>query len=306
MTTHAAAGNKRAGVWYAIAAFAAWGVLPAYWKALKQVPATEILAHRIIWSLVFVAALLGATRRWGELKQVARDGKKRLYLLATSLLIGANWLIYIWAVNADHIVESSMGYYITPLLNVLLGLAFLRERLNGRQILVLTLAAAGVLIRTVQYGSIPWISLGLALTFSLYGLLKKIADIDGIIGLLAETAVLAPIALGYVLFRQVQGTGALGTSPIVITILLVSAGAVTSIPLLLFAEGARRVPLATIGFAQYLSPSLSLLLGVLVYREAFSGMHALSFGLIWCALTVYSLSNARRFGGLLFKRRTAA
>jgi len=285
--------HKRAGVLYVTAAFAVWGVLPVYWKALQSVPPLEILMHRIIWSLVFVSVLLTVAKRGKTLRENLGSARVRLFLLATSALIGINWFLYIWAVNNGHIVESSMGYFITPLLNVLLGMIFLRERLNARQTTALTLAAAGVIIRTAQYGGIPWISLGLALSFALYGLLKKLANLDSLIGLLGETAVLAPAALGYILFLQVRGTGAFAASSCAVTLMLAAAGIVTSVPLLLFAEGAKRVPLATVGFAQYISPSLSLCLGVLVYHEVFTGMHALSFSLIWCALLVYSFSRVK-------------
>ncbi|MGE5530060.1 MAG: EamA family transporter RarD [Patescibacteria group bacterium] len=285
------------GLSYVVAAFAAWGVLPVYWKLMAGVPAAEILAHRVVWSLVFVAALLFlAAGRRAKLGAILRDGKKRLYFPATAVLIGANWFLYIHAVNSGHIVESSLGYYITPLLNVLLGLVFLRERLRPAQILALALAAAGVIIRTIQYGSVPWISLGLALTFSLYGLLKKAADLDGISGLFLETAVLAPLALGFIIFWQARGEGSFAAAGVPTSLLLAGAGVVTATPLLWFAEGARRVTLTTVGFAQYLSPTLSLALGVLLYREPFSGWHAVSFGFIWCALAVYSLSQARQFG----------
>lgn len=293
MSVHKNTSGDKAGVWYALAAFALWGVLPLYWKALARVPAAEILAHRVIWSLVFVAMLLVATKRWNALKQVAGDGKKRVSLLVSALLVGLNWFIYIWAVNAGHILEASMGYFITPLLNVLLGLVFLREKLNTRQAVALGLAAAGVLLRTIELGNIPWISLSLAVSFAGYGFVKKTANLDGVIGLLAETAVLAPIAVCYVAFRQIGGSGALGASTLAVTLLLLGAGVVTSTPMILFAEGARRVTLSTLGFVQYVLPSISLLLGVLVYHEPLTRVQALSFVLIWCALVLYSLANVR-------------
>ncbi|MGE5599124.1 MAG: EamA family transporter RarD, partial [Bacteroidota bacterium] len=263
------------------------------WKLLERVPAAEILAHRILWSLVFTTVLLAVRRRWTELRRILGERRNRWYLLGTAILIGANWFIYIQAVNTGHLVESSLGYFITPLLNVLFGLVFLGEVLGAAQGAALALAAAGVVVRAVQYGSVPWIALGLALTFAIYGLLKKAADLDGVVGLLAETAVLAPAALGYVLFRHGQGAGAFGAGPAA-TLLLAGTGIVTAAPLLWFAEGARRVPLATVGFAQYVSPSLQLCLGVLVYRERFSPMHAASFGLIWCALAVFTAAQWKR------------
>ncbi|MGE5550812.1 MAG: EamA family transporter RarD [Bacteroidota bacterium] len=283
------------GVLLVVASFALWGVLPVYWKALHQVPSAEILAHRIFWSLIFTGALLALTSRRAELARALRDGRKRLYMAAAAIMICANWWIYIVAVNTGHILESSLGYFITPLLNVLLGLLVLRERLNAAQVTALILATAGVAIRIAQYGSVPWVSLGLALTFATYGLLKKVANLDAIVGLFVETAVLAPLALGFLALRHAAGVGAFGAASVSVTVLLAGAGIITATPLLLFAAGTRRVPLATVGFAQYVSPTLILCLGVFVYKETFTGIHALSFGLIWAALAVYSLSHVRWF-----------
>lgn len=287
-------GREKRGLLYTFGSFALWGVLPVYWKLLQHVPPVEILAHRIVWSLIFTAALVLTLRKRDELRSLAAR-RNRLYLLGAAVLICANWGLYIHAVNSDHILESSLGYYITPLLNVLLGLIFLGERLNRGQIAALVLALIGVGVRTWQYGRMPWLSLALAATFAFYGLLKKLANLDGIVGLLGETATLAPAALGFLLFQSARGAGSFTASPAT-TLLLAGAGAVTSVPLLLFAEGARRVPLATVGFAQYLSPSLSLILGVAIYGEPFASWDIASFGCVWCALGIYTLSQWRRAG----------
>lgn len=278
------------GIMYAVAAFTAWGFLPLYWKVLKQMPAGEILAHRILWSFVFVFLLLAVMGRWKELRQAAVNRSNLAAMLLSSVLISANWYIYIWAINDNHVVEASLGYYINPLFNVLLGVAVLKERLNPRQLVSLVLAFAGVSIITLQYGKVPWIALSLTLTFGLYGLVKKLTRLDAMTGLFFETLCVAPVALGYIIMLQVNGTGAFGVATGGTTFLLMLAGVVTALPLLWFAQGARLVPLSTIGFAQYISPSISLVLGIFVFREPFTGVEILSFGLIWSALVLYSWS----------------
>ncbi len=290
MTQH----TEKSGTGFVVAAYIAWGLLPIYWKALQSVPASEILAHRILWSFVFVLLLVVSTGRWPEFKRTFRTGRNRLVCLLTAAIIGSNWFIYIWAVNHNHIVDASLGYFINPLFSVLLGVVFLRERLNRWQAAAFILAAAGVGYLTLTFGRIPWIALSLALTFGLYGLLRKTARVESLIGLTAETGLLSPLVLTYIILAQVRGTGAVGTASFHIHALLVGAGLVTATPLLWFTIGVRRIKLSTAGFLQYLAPSLQLLLGVAVYAEPFTKTHGISFGFIWIALLIYSLSSAPR------------
>lgn len=280
------------GILYACAAFTLWGLLPLYWKLLKEMPATEILAHRVLWCFVFVLGLLTVWGRWRDLRAALTKGSTLGAVLLSSLLISFNWFLYIWAINNNHLVESSLGYYINPLLNVLLGVVVLKERLNGWQLVSLLLALTGVSIITLQYGKVPWISLSLALSFALYGLVKKLTRLDAITGLAIETMMVAPVAFGYILLKQFRGTGSFGSANLSITLLLIFSGVVTALPLLCFARGANLVPLSTIGFTQYLSPSITLLLGIFVFREPFTKVEMLSFAFIWGALVVYSVSQS--------------
>jgi chloramphenicol-sensitive protein RarD len=279
------------GAWYAVAAFSLWGVLPLYWKALKQVPSTQILAHRIIWTCIFVLLLLLLKKRVREARDSFLSARNRIYFALGALCIGVNWFIYIWAVNTGHIVETSMGYFINPLFSMLLGVIFLKERLNFWQIVSVCLAFCGVLYMTVQYGKLPWIALSLAVSFGLYGLLRKTSHAESLAGLIFETAFLSPIAFIYLVFRGVQGTGSFGAVSPLLHLLLMSSGIVTAMPLLWFTNGARRIPLSTVGFIQYLTPSLKLFIGVIVFKEPFTDVHTLSFSLIWGALVIYSLSH---------------
>lgn len=285
-----------AGVWYTIAAYGAWGILPLYWKALQAVPASQILANRVIWSFVFVGVLLTLTRRWADFKQIFSNRKNMLSLTLGSLLISANWFTYIWAVNTDQVIATSLGYYINPLVTVLLGLLVLRERLDRWQIVSLLLATAGVAIVAFRYGEIPWVSLALALTFGLYGLVKKLVKVDATLSLGMETVIVTPLALAYLLFCQINGSSAVGHVAYSKLLLLVLSGVITALPLLWFAEGAKRIPLSTVGFIQYLSPTIGLLLGVFLFKEPFTETDAISFGFIWAALALYTLSrlNFRR------------
>lgn len=278
------------GVGYAVGAFALWGILPLYWKVLAQVPAAQILAHRILWSFIFVAVLLTVWGRWSVLKETVMRRENRRAVILGSLFISGNWFLYIWAVNSGHVVEASMGYYINPLFSVALGVAVLRERLNFWQWISMGLAFTGVLYATVQLGKFPWVALTLAVTFALYGLVKKKADLEALVGLGLETAVVLPFALGYLVFCHQKHMGAFGEIWWV-TLLLMGAGVVTATPLLWFAEAAKRVPLSTVGIAQYISPSLTLLFGVLVFGESFTPAHSVSFGLIWAALILFSCAK---------------
>lgn len=283
------------GVLYAVAAFSFWGVLPLYWKVLRHVPAPEILAHRILWSFVFLGVIMLCYGKWDTLKEVMSLPAKRRGVFAGGVILSLNWLIFIWAINSQHIVEASLGYYINPLINVALGMFVLHEKLNLWQIVSIFLAFLGVLIMTVRFGSVPWIALSLAISFALYGLIKKMTNIDSLVGLLMETLFVMPAALVYLIFKGMNGTGALGSSTFVITMFLMGAGIVTALPLLWFSQGALRIPLSTVGIIQYLSPSISLLIGVLIFKEPFTNTHMISFAFIWCALALYSLSRLEYF-----------
>jgi chloramphenicol-sensitive protein RarD len=284
-------GSKTSGIWFVLAAFVTWGVLPIYWKALKSVPADQIVAHRIFWSFAFVSLLLWRQGRWPEFKWTFRSRRNRAVCILTAAIIGSNWFIYIWAVNHDHIVDASLGYFINPLVTVLLGVLFLRERLNTWQITAFVLASLGVGYLTFQHGKIPWIALSLALTFGFYGLLRKVARVESLTGLTAETGLISPLVLAFLIRESIRGTGVVGSVSPWIHVLLIGGGLVTASPLLWYTIGVRRIPLSTAGFLQYLAPSLQLIIGVLVYGEPFTGTHWISFGLIWAALLLFSLSN---------------
>lgn len=278
---------------YAIASYAIWGVLPIYWKFLKPVEATEVLAHRILWSFAFVAVFLGLGKLWPQVWDLLRDRRRFWLTVFAAVMISINWGLYIWSIQTNHILDSSLGYYINPLVAVLLGVILFKERLSRGQLLAITAAAIGVLILVLEYGRFPWLSFSLAVTFGLYGALKKLVQVPSLVGLAVETAVLLPFSLAWIGVRQLRGTGALGHSTLLVTLLLLGAGAITAIPLLLFAEGARRIPLSTLGITQYISPTLMFILGIFVYQEPFRLAQGISFGLIWLALIIYTLSQRK-------------
>ena len=279
------------GILYAAGAYVLWGLLPLYWKALHEVPSSQIVAHRLVWSLVFVGLVLTVRRNWGWLGKAIRQPRVLLIFALSGVLLTVNWLVYIWGVNAGFIVETSLGYFINPLVNVLLGYIFLKERLRPMQWGALAVALAGVLYLTFSYGAFPWIALTLAFSFGLYGLIRKTATLNSAEGLFVETAVLFLPALGFLLFHELRGTGALGHVDGLTTLLLIGAGAVTSIPLILFAAGARRVTLTTLGLLQYIAPTMQFLLGVLVFGEPFGAGRVVGFGLIWLALLLYTFES---------------
>jgi chloramphenicol-sensitive protein RarD len=285
---------QRTGVLAAVTAFLIWGTFPLYWKQLAAVPALEIVAHRTAWGFVAVAAWVTWRREWRHVRALAASPRTVLTLAASATLIVANWGIYVWAVNHGQIVESSLGYYINPLVNVVLGVVLLHERLGRARRLAVALAAAGVAILTIGYGRFPWISLALALTFGFYGLLRKRVAADAVHGLLYETAILAPAAAGYLAWLAWHGRGAFGLAGPHINALLVLAGAVTAVPLALFAVGARNLPLSTLGMFQYISPTCQFLLAVLLYREPFGAARAVAFSFIWAALAVLTWDLRRR------------
>jgi chloramphenicol-sensitive protein RarD len=293
--------NDPAGIWYGILAYTAWGVLPLYWKLLNVVPALEILAHRIIWSFVFVCLILLLTGGWQTLLTVIQNKKNLMFLFLCGFLISLNWFTYIWAVNSNHVIEASMGYYINPLVVVLLGVVVLKEKLTRLQGMAIFLAAIGVLVMTVQYGRVPWIALILAGSFALYGLSKKLIMVDSLTGLALETIIVMPIALLYIISQQAQGTGALGRVPVQTALILCGSGIVTATPLLWFAKGAQKVRLTVLGFLQYIAPTISLLLGIFVFKEYFSAIHFIGFSFIWAGLLIFIVSNL----GVMHKTRVA-
>lgn len=283
------------GFIYAFAAYLAWGFLPLYFKALQDVPAPEVLAHRVVWSVVLLVVVVIVARRGAALREAFSPGRRGVLAL-TSALIAANWLLYIWAVQSGRVVEASLGYFVNPLVNVLLGVAFLGETLSGRQRAALALAGAGVLTLVIRLGTFPWVALLLALSFGVYGLLRKRAPVDALAGLLAETTFLAPLAVAFLLARAASGAGAFGRAPGP-SILLALAGPITALPLVWFAVGVQRLRLSTMGLVQYVAPTLQFLLGVVLYREPFTRAHAVAFGLIWSSLVLYTwetLARARR------------
>lgn len=272
----------------AFAAFVGWGLLPIYWKHLQQVPAMEILCHRIVWSLVFAALLVTVQRRWKETITPLKSPKTVLMLTLSSVLLASNWLIYIWCVTHDQVLATSLGYYINPLMNALLGSLLLRERMTPLQLLAVGFATAGVINSIIGIGHMPWTALALAVTFALYGLLRKTAPVESLPGLLAETAIITPVALAYLIYLELTGQGSFMSLGMNTTFLLMGAGIATSMPLFGFAFGARRLRLTTVGILQYIAPSLAFLLGVFAYNEPFTTTSVITFGLIWTALVIYS------------------
>jgi chloramphenicol-sensitive protein RarD len=280
----------QSGAVYAILAYLSWGLLPIYWKFFGQTPAIEVLSHRMIWSMVFLMGVLALQRRRAEFTALWRSPRRLGILLTTATLLTLNWGLYIYGVNSDRVVETSLGYFINPLVNVLLGFLFLRERLNRGQQVAVVLASLGVGIYVWNIGQFPWIALALALSFALYGLLRKIVAVAPMVGLAVETLLIAPVALALVTYWAIQGTGQLGVNW-QITFLFIGAGVMTSLPLLWFNNAAKRLRLSTLGFFQYIAPSIQLGLGVFLYHEPFTVIHWITFGLIWAALAIYSSTS---------------
>lgn len=281
------------GLLNAIIAYIMWGVLPLYWKLFDQVPAGEILSHRVVWSFVFMGILITFQRRWGDMKQIAANRTQLLSLTASGLLIAVNWLIFIWAVNNGHVVETSLGYYLNPLLNVLLAVFFLHEKPNRGQWIAIAIAGAAVLIIAIDYGRFSWVAISLASSFGLYGLAKKKTVQVASVGLLSETAVVLPIALGYWIYLTAAGESTAWTLPPSLFVELLLSGVVTALPLLFFARAAARMSLSTLGFVQYIGPTIMLLLSVFVFKETVSPVLLFGFALIWTALVVYAASSVR-------------
>lgn len=279
------------GILFAAGAYGLWGFLPIYWKLLDDVPAIEILSHRMVWGFVFCVALLAVTRSGSRLRQTVRDRRTLLLVLAAALLLTINWFTYIWGVNNGFIIETSLGYFINPLVNVLLGVILFRETLRAGQWFAVALAAAGVLYLTVVYGSLPWIALTLAVSFAFYGVLKKTVKLPSLEGLSLETGLLFLFAAGFLLWRGANGTGSFGQIGWVSSLLLIGTGVVTAVPLLFFAAAAQRIPLSLLGLMQYLAPTFQFLIGVFLYNEPFSQQQLVGFCLIWAALALYTSEN---------------
>lgn len=285
------------GTWYAIGAYVAWGLLPVFWRSLEQVGAIQLISHRIFWSAITLIALLALMRQVQPLRRALTLRVIGVYSIA-AILIALNWFLFIWAVNAGYLLETSLGYFLNPLFSVLLGVIFLRERPRPWQWAALGLAALGVLYLAFVYGSLPWIALGLAATFSLYGFVKKTAPLAPLHGLTLETGLLMLPALLYILYLNQTGQGAFLHAGPTVDVLLLSTGIITVIPLLMFATAARQIPLSTMGILQYINPTLQFLLGALVYREPFTTVQFIGFVIIWVALLLYILE------GFLSRRTT--
>jgi len=281
------------GAWAAGAGYLLWGLFPLYWRQLAAIDTRELIAHRIVWSLAFVAAITALIGGWAEVRAALGSARLLGLNLLSSVLLTTNWLVYVWGINHGHILETSLGYFLLPLVNVALGRLVLRENLRRTQWIAVSLAATGVLFQIVQLGRLPWIALTVAVTFSTYGLLRKRSSLGPLTGLTLETALLTPVALAYLWWCYHDGTGALGRVDLRHHALILSAGVITAVPLLLFAYGARRITLTTLGLLQYLTPTVTLFLGVLVYHEPFGHERFFSFALIWLGLALYTADNLR-------------
>jgi chloramphenicol-sensitive protein RarD len=283
------------GVIYAGCAFLIWGIGPIYWKALGAVSALEIVMHRVVWSFMFLLLLIVLGRRWNEFVGAVKNRRTLLTLLFTAVILSLNWLLYVWAVNNEHILQASLGYYINPLVNVVFGMLFLRERLRPPQMLAVLLAASGVVYLTVYYGEFPWIALTLASSFGLYGLIRKVAPVGSLVGLAVETLLMSPVAAAYLFYLGAQGTGSIFCGSIKMDLLLMGTSLLTTVPLLLFTSGARRIYLSTVGLMQYIAPTGMFLLAIFVYQEPFSMAKVWTFVMIWTALGIYSTDSVIYF-----------
>ncbi|RKF22090.1 EamA family transporter RarD [Alginatibacterium sediminis] len=286
--------TTKKGVLFALGAYTFWGIAPIYFKAISAVPPGEILAHRVIWSCLFIAVLLFSTKAWSQVRHIIKQPSKLKVLVVTSVLIAINWLVFIWAVNNSRMLDASLGYFINPLINIVLAMLFLGERFRPLQWLAVALAVVGVLFQLIQFGAVPWIALVLAVSFSIYGLLRKQLHLSALPGLFIETILLLPIALIYLFAFSNSESLQVSGNDWSLSVLLVSAGFVTTVPLLFFAGAATRLRLSTLGFFQYIGPSLMFILAVTVYGEAFSQEKMGTFACIWLALAIFSF-DAYRF-----------
>lgn len=285
--------ERRTGVLTGLAAYGAWGLFPLYFPLLEPAGGVEIVAHRIVWSLLFIAVLLTVLRRWSHVRAAVRDRRTMLVLAVAAVLIAANWLTFVYGVNSGHVVETSLGYFINPLVSVLLGVVVFHERLRRLQWVAVGIAALAVVVLTVDYGRPPWIALTLALTFGLYGLMKKLVRVEAAPGLFLETLVVVVPALVVLGVLQGDGSGTFGGAGAGHALLLVSSGVATAIPLLLFAASTRRIPLSTIGLLQYLTPLMQLAIGVFVYDEPMPAARLAGFVVVWVALAVFTVDSLR-------------
>jgi chloramphenicol-sensitive protein RarD len=285
------AARSRQGVFFAIAAYTMWGVAPIYFKWLQEVPALEILSHRIIWSFVLVFILIMALRRGNRLKPVLQNKQQMARLTLATCLLGGNWFLFIWAINNNHILDASLGYYINPLLNVAIGMAFFAERMRKMQLVAIALAVVGVLIQVISFGSVPWVALALACSFAIYGAIRKRLPIDSITGLWLETLILTPAVLVYLVFFASSSAADMTQNTWQINTLLIAAGVVTTAPLLCFTAAAQRIRYSTLGFFQYIGPSLMFILAVWVYGEPLAADKLVTFAIIWVALALYSIDT---------------
>lgn len=294
------------GALYAVGAYTLWGIAPLYFKQLTHIPAYEILTHRVIWSFLLLLVLLSVLKFWPRVRAMLRQPKYLLLLTLSSLIIGLNWLVYIWAVNNNHILDASLGYYINPLFNIVLAMLFLGERFRPVQWAAVALALSGVLIQLLVFGRLPWIALVLAISFGLYGLIRKQVPVDPITGLMLETLVLVPLAAIYLFFIADSPTSHLSANSLNTNLWLISAGLVTTAPLLLFAGAAKRLKLSTLGFFQYIGPSLMFLVAVGLYGETFSQDKIITFALIWCSLVIYSWDGIKQRKKLALRATSSA
>ena len=279
------------GVLYGIGAYVLWGFFPVYWKFLHGVPALQIIGHRIGWSFILLLAYIFLTKQWNEFRSVAFQWKTIGIYSIAAVLLSFNWLIYVWGVNSGFIVETSLGYFINPLLSVLLGVIFLRERLRPMQWIPVGLAAVGVIYLTFIYGRLPWIALSLAFTFGFYGFVKKLSPLGSLYGLTLETGIGFPVAIAYLGFVGIGGSGAFLHNGVSVDMLLIGAGVVTTIPLLMFASAAKQIPLTVVGLLQYIAPTIQFLIGVFVYKEQFDFAHFIGFSIVWVALIIFALES---------------
>ncbi|MFM2586617.1 EamA family transporter RarD [Vibrio campbellii] len=285
--------RSRQGVLLAIGAYTMWGIAPIYFKSIAEVSPLEILSHRVIWSFFLLAALLHFGRHWRSVRDIIKNKTKMMYLVTTAILVGANWLIFIWAVTSNHMLDASLGYYINPLINVLLGMVFLGERLRKLQWFAVALAACGVLVQLIVFGSVPVVAIALAMSFGFYGLLRKKVSVEAQTGLFIETLVMLPAASIFLFFIASTPTSNMFENPWQLNTLLIAAGVITTLPLLCFTGAATRLKLSTLGFFQYIGPSLMFLLAVLIYGEPFTSDKAITFAFIWGALVVFSFDGLR-------------
>ncbi|MEP6894353.1 MAG: EamA family transporter RarD [Chloroflexota bacterium] len=279
------------GIWYGVGAYILWGFFPIYWKFLHPVSALQVIGHRIGWSFIMLVIYIAATKQWLAFRSVAFNPKTIAIYAIASVLLSVNWLIYVWGVNSGFIVETSLGYFINPLLSVLLGVVFLRERLRPIQWIPVGLAAVGVIYLTFVYGHLPWIALSLAFSFGFYGFVKKLSPLGSLYGLTLETGIVFPVALIYLIVVGINGSGAFLHDGTFIDVLLIGAGLVTTIPLLMFASAAKQIPLTIVGLLQYIAPTLQFLIGVFIYKEAFDFSHFIGFAIVWLALIIFVVES---------------